>query len=57
MLFRKASGSTVGLGLGERDSMVWIPSPSVIGWNIGNVAVKREKREEWSELEARKGHR
>ena len=57
MLFRKASGSTVGLGLGERDSMVWIPSPSVIGWKIGNVAVKREESEEWSELEARKGHR
>ncbi len=57
MLFRKASGSTVGLALGGRDSMVWIPSPSVIGWKIGNVAVNRGESEERGELEARNGHR
>lgn len=57
MLFRKASGRTVGLALGGRDSMVWIPSPSVIGWKIGNVAVKRGESEERGELEARRGHR
>ena len=57
MLLRKASGSTVGLALGGRDSIVWIPSPSVIGWKIGNVAVKREESVEWGELDARKGHR
>ena len=47
----------MGLALGDRDSIVCIPKPSVIGWKIGNVAVKREESEERGELEARKGHR
>ena len=56
MLLRKASGSTVGLALGERDSIVWIPSPSVIGWKTGKVALNRGESEEWGDIEARRGH-
>ena len=54
---RTAPGSTVGFALGERDSTLWIPSPSVIGWKIRKVAVKRGESEECGALEARKGHR
>lgn len=57
MLFRKASGSIVGLALGGPESMEWIPSPSVIGWKIGNVPLKRGESEERGGLEARNGRR